>query len=61
MIMFNVWNFMYFVYSQYIYVGVECFVFYFFFFSLVSLIYKYVFFVMKRKELRNVEILFKFK
>lgn len=61
MIMFNVWNCMYIVYSQFIYVGVECFVFYFFFFSLVSLIYKYVFFVMKRKELRNVDILFKFK
>lgn len=61
MIMSNVWNLMYTVYtgSQYTHAGVECLVSYFFFFSLASLIYIPI--VIKRKELRNVEISFKFK
>lgn len=61
MIMSNVWNCMYTVYSQFTHAGVECLVPHFFFFSLASLIYKHVPFVMKRKELRNVDISFKFK
>lgn len=47
------------IYSQYTHAGVECLVSYFFFFSLASLIYIPI--VIKRKELRNVEISFKFK
>lgn len=57
--MSNVWNSMYSAYSQYTHAGVECLVSYFFFFSLASLIYIPI--VIKRKELRNVEISFKFK